>query len=81
MYKFREGGPAGLCKKNKSNLFWWVAKTTLVNVLLVAICFAGILSAMLLSYEGGEDVSNEIIGRWDCIQFYKNQKSFQVPDT
>ena len=60
-------------------IFKWVGKTTIVNVLLVVLCFLIILSGMILTYEGGEDVSEAIIGEWNCVQFYKNQKSFQVP--
>lgn len=61
-------------------LIGWVAKTTLIIVALIAICFSLILGIMIKSYEGGVDVSKDIIGTWDCIQFYKNQKSFSVPD-
>lgn len=66
---------------NKGRILAWVSRTTLINVLLVAICFAGILTVMIFSYEGGEDLSEAVIGNWDCIQFYKNQKSFQVSET
>lgn len=66
---------------NKCSILTWVSKTTLINVLLVAICFAGILTVMIFSYEGGDDISDAVIGNWKCVQFYKNQKSFQVPET
>lgn len=58
----------------------WVGKTTLVCVLLIAVCFAVILGIMIKSYNGGVDISESIVGTWDCIQFYKNQQSFQIPD-
>ena len=66
---------------NKGRILAWISKTTLINVLLVAICFAGILTVMVFSYEGGDDLSEAVIGNWNCVQFYKNQKSFQVPET
>ncbi|MBR4026586.1 MAG: hypothetical protein IKJ01_03370 [Lachnospiraceae bacterium] len=67
--------------KDRIKLLKWVSKTTIINVLLMIVCFGGILSIMLHSYGGGTDISEDVIGEWDCIQFYKNQKSFQVPDS
>ena len=58
----------------------WIAKTTIILIALIAVCFSIILGIMVKSYEGGVDVSEDIIGTWSCIQFYKNQKSFSVPD-
>ena len=66
--------------KNEIKLIGWVTKTTLILVALIAICFSIILGIMIASYKGGVDVSKDIIGTWDCVQFYKNQKSFTVPD-
>lgn len=66
--------------KNEIKLIGWVIKTTLILVALIAICFSIILGIMITSYKGGVDVSKDIIGTWDCVQFYKNQKSFTVPD-
>lgn len=63
------------------NIYKWVAKTTVVNVLLVIVCFLIILVGMVLTYEGREDISQDVVGKWNCVQFYKNQKSFQVPDS
>ncbi len=68
-------------KKDNNKMLKWVAKTTCINVLLVAVCFVSILAGMVVSYEGGEDISDAVIGNWKCVQFYKNQKSFQVPET
>ena len=59
----------------------WVTKTTLINVLLVAVCFIGILGVMLITYKSAPDLTKDIIGEWHCEQFYKNQESFQVPDS
>lgn len=36
---------------------------------------------MVSSYSGGTDISEEVLGIWDCVQFYKNQESFLVPDS
>lgn len=65
---------------NNGKLIGWIAKTTIILVTLIAVCFSVILGIMIKSYESGVDVSKDIIGTWDCIQFYKNQKSFSVPD-
>lgn len=67
--------------EDRIKLLKWISKTTIISVLLMIICFGGILSIMVYSYGGGTDISEEVIGKWDCIQFYKNQKSFQVPDS
>lgn len=67
-------------EKKKVKLIGWITKTTLILVALIAICFSIILGIMIKSYKGGVDVSNDIIGTWECVQFYKNQKSFTVPD-
>lgn len=68
-------------KKDDNRILKWVAKTTCINVLLVAVCFVSILAGMVVSYEDGEDISDAVVGNWKCVQFYKNQKSFQVPET
>lgn len=67
--------------KDRKKILKWVFKTTMVSVFLMIVCFGVILSIIIYFYEGGEDISEEIIGEWKCIQFYKNQKSFQVPDS
>jgi len=66
--------------RTRIKLVGWITKTTLILVALIAVCFSIILGIMIKSYKGGVDVSNDIIGTWDCVQFYKNQKSFTVPD-
>lgn len=71
-------------KKQSSDykkIYKWVRKTTIVNVLLVILCFSFILTSMVLTYESGDDISEAVIGEWNCVQFYKNQKSFQVPES
>ena len=67
--------------EDRIKLLKWVFKTTLISVFLMVICFGGILSIMMYSYDEGTDISEDVIGEWECIQFYKNQKSFQVPDS
>ena len=59
----------------------WITKTTLITVLLITICFSVVLVIMIQSYRGGADLSKDIIGVWACEQFYKNQKSFLIPDS
>ena len=59
----------------------WIVKTTAFTVVVITVCFAVILGIMLSSYGGGTDISQDIIGTWDCIQFYKNQESFLVPES
>ncbi len=59
----------------------WIVGTTLFTVAIVAACFFSILGIMIASYSGGTDISEDIIGTWDCVQFYKNQESFLVPDS
>lgn len=59
----------------------WITKTTAFTVALISICFSLILGIMIASYSGGTDISQDIIGTWDCTQFYKNQESFLVPDS
>lgn len=66
--------------RTRIKLVGWITKTTLILVALIAVCFSIILGIMIKSYKGGVDVSEDIIGTWDCVQFYKNQKSFTVPD-
>ena len=66
--------------KNRIKLVGWITKTTLILVALITVCFSLILGIMIKSYKGGVDVSEDIFGTWDCVQFYKNQKSFIVPD-
>ena len=68
-------------KEERNRLVKWITKTTLINVLLVAVCFFGIIAVMLGTYKGSTDLTKDIIGTWDCEQFYKNQESFQVPDS
>ena len=68
-------------KEGRHRLIGWVTKTTLINVLLVAVCFIGILGVMLITYKSAPDLTKDIIGEWHCEQFYKNQESFQVPDS
>lgn len=68
-------------KEGRRELVGWVTKTTLINVLLVAVCFIGILGVMLITYKSAPDLTKDIIGEWHCEQFYKNQESFQVPDS
>lgn len=65
----------------KQMKFRWIVSTTLFTVVIIAICFCAILGIMIASYNGGSDVSEDIIGTWDCVQFYKNQESFLVPDS
>lgn len=67
--------------KDNIKLIRWIAKTTLITVLLITACFSVILGIMIKAYQGGTDISRDIIGSWECVQFYKNQKSFLVPDT
>ena len=67
--------------ENKRSDAKWVVKTTAFTVVLITVCFAIILGIMLSSYGGGTDISQDIIGTWDCIQFYKNQESFLVPES
>ena len=67
-------------KSESVKLAKWITKTTLITVLLIAVCFFAILIIMIKSYEGGADISKDIIGDWNCVQFYKNQKSFLIPD-
>lgn len=67
-------------KHSKYRIVGWTIKTTLVLVTLISVCFLVIMGIMVSSYNGGDDVSEEIIGTWECVQFYKNQKSFSVPD-
>lgn len=63
-----------------TKIIGWIIKTTMVLVALITVCFLVIMGIMVSSYNGGNDVSEEIIGTWECVQFYKNQKSFSVPD-
>ena len=67
-------------KSESVKLAKWITKTTLITVLLIAVCFSAILVIMIQSYEGGTDLSKDVIGDWNCVQFYKNQKSFLIPD-
>lgn len=67
-------------KLGSNEIIGWVIKTTIVLVSLITVCFLVITGIMVSSYNGGIDVSEEIIGTWECVQFYKNQKSFSVPD-
>jgi len=59
----------------------WIIKTTVFTVALISVCFVVILGIMLASYGGGTDISQDILGTWDCTQFYKNQESFLVPES
>lgn len=67
-------------KSESVKLAKWITKTTLITVLLIAVCFSAILVIMIQSYGGGTDLSKDVIGDWNCVQFYKNQKSFLIPD-
>lgn len=67
--------------KRKPSDAKWIVKTTIFTVALISICFVAILGIMLASYAGGTDISQDIIGTWDCTQFYKNQESFLVPES
>lgn len=68
-------------KEERIGLLKWITKTTIINVLLVAVCFFGIVAVMIGTYKGSTDLTEDIIGVWDCDQFYKNQESFQVPNS
>ena len=57
----------------------WVIKTTVLTVMLITGCFLAILTVMVKYYQKGPDMLGDIIGRWECVQFYKNQKSFLIP--
>ena len=59
----------------------WIIQTTAFTVILISACFIVILGIMLSSYGGGTDISQDILGTWDCTQFYKNQESFLVPES
>ena len=67
--------------KERSSKLKWVVKTTLFTVAIITVCFGIILGIMVSSYSGGTDISEEVLGIWDCVQFYKNQESFLVPDS
>ena len=67
-------------KLESVRLIKWVVKTTCITVSLIVLCFSAILIIMIKSYGGKIDISENIIGNWNCIQFYKNQKSFLIPD-
>ena len=67
--------------KNENSSIKWILKTTFFTVIIITICFGFILWTMIASYRGGTDISKDIIGKWDCVQFYKNQESFLVPDS
>ena len=67
-------------KEDKKKILLWTFKTTLICVLLVSLCFAVILGIMFRSYDSSTNIDETIIGTWDCVQFYKNQKSFLVPE-
>lgn len=67
-------------KLGSTKILGWVTKTTMILVTLITVCFLVIMGIMVSSYNGGINVSEEIIGTWECVQFYKNQKSFSVPD-
>lgn len=67
-------------KSRSRKIIGMVIRTTAILVALIAVCFSIILGIMIKSYKGGVAVSEDIIGTWDCVQFYKNQKSFSVPD-
>ena len=67
--------------KERNSKLKWVVKTTLFTVAIITVCFGIILGIMVSSYSGGTDISEEVLGIWDCVQFYKNQESFLVPDS
>lgn len=67
-------------KEDKKKILFWTCKTTLICVLLVSVCFAVILGIMFKSYDSSTNIEESINGTWKCVQFYKNQKSFLVPD-
>lgn len=59
----------------------WIVATTCFTVTIITVCFAAILAMMIFTYGGREDISSDIMGFWRCVQFYRNQKSFQVSDS
>ena len=68
-------------KRTNKQLAKWVLSTTCFTVAIITVCFVAILAMMIFAYNGREDISSEIVGSWKCVQFYRNQESFQVPDS
>lgn len=68
-------------KRTNRQLAKWVLSTTCFTAAIITVCFVATLAMMIFTYSGREDISSEILGFWKCVQFYKNQKSFQVPDS
>ena len=68
-------------KRTNRQLAKWVLSTTCFTVAIITVCFVAILAMMIFAYNGREDISSEIVGSWKCVQFYRNQESFQVPDS